>query len=94
VASETMRKKFDNVHYFPSYEIITGAFNRGAYFAGDLRNVVEDGVSHVMKLFMAHATGGMLPRHDAPPREANDDHLEVAGRIVEVECDEIALDKR
>ena len=95
VAAETIRRRFENVHYFPSYEIITGAFNRGAYYAPDLRNVVETGVAHVMKLFMAHATGGASAEPSAAPRVANDDeHLEAAGRLVEVECDEVALDKR
>ena len=95
VAAETMRRRFDNVHYFPSYEIITGAFNRGAYYAGDLRNVVETGVGHVMRLFMAHATGSAPGTKPSPPAVANDDdHLEAAGRLIEVECDEVALDKR
>jgi hypothetical protein len=94
VAAETMRAGFPNVHYFPSYEIITGAFNRGAYYAADLRNVVEDGVAHVMRLFMAHATDQGAGETVAARRGANDDHhLEVASRIVEVECDEVALDK-
>src|SRR5205823_7433624 len=39
VAAETIRKEHRNVDYFPSYEIITGQFNRGAYFEGDLRSV-------------------------------------------------------
>lgn len=95
VAAETLRRRFDNVHYFPSYEIITGAFNRGAYYAPDLRNVVETGVAHVMRLFMLHATGEASVGPTTANRVANDDdHLEVAGRIVEVECDEVALDKR
>jgi GSCFA family len=95
VAADAMRRRFDNVHYFPSYEIITGAFNRGAYYASDLRNVVETGVAHVMRLFMAHATDQADGTVVAAPRVANDDdHLEAASRIVEVECDEVALDKR
>jgi hypothetical protein len=56
---------------------------------------VENGVAHVMRLFMAHATGGVTEARAATPPVANDDdHLEAAGRIVEVECDEVALDKR
>jgi hypothetical protein len=95
VAAETMRRSFANVHYFPSYEIITGAFNRGAYYAGDLRNVVEDGVSHVMRLFMAHVAGDASKAPAAKPTSANDDdHLAIASRMVEVECDEVALDRR
>jgi hypothetical protein len=96
VAAETMRQRFDNVHYFPSYEIIVGAFNRGAYYAPDLRNVVENGVSHVMRLFLAHATGGAAdarPDTAAAPPADEDEHLKRAERLVEVECDEVALDR-
>jgi hypothetical protein len=90
-----MRQRFENVHYFPSYEVITGAFNRGAYYAPDLRNVLEDGVAHVMRLFLAHATG--QPQSGAGGAEASeepqDQHLDAARRLVEVECDEVALDR-
>jgi hypothetical protein len=95
VAAETMHRRFANVHYFPSYEIITGAFNRGAYYADDLRNVVEDGVSHVMRLFMLHAAG--LEKPIDAERAANVtavEHLAAAQRLVEVECDEVSLDVR
>jgi len=95
VAAETMRMNFDNIHYFPSYEIITGAFNRGAYYAADLRNVLEDGVAHVMGLFMAHATRGEESRSTdrSPASRDSDDFVERAGKLVEVECDEVALDR-
>lgn len=93
VAAETMRKRFAHVHYFPSYEIITGAFNRGAYYAADLRNVLENGVSHVMGLFMAHVTDGVTPAapRDAKKDPANDRQV-LAQKLIEVECDEVALD--
>lgn len=96
VAAETLRRKYDNVHYFPSYEIITGAFNRGAYYAADLRNVLETGVSHVMGLFMKHATSGELTKTAAitkgkPSRSKR--LYERAQEMVEVECDEVSLDR-
>lgn len=91
VAAESMRRTFENVHYFPSYEIITGAFNRGAYYADDLRNVVEEGVEHVMRLFMQHVSGG-VDRKMAPEEEL-DEHVQRAQQLVEVECDEVALDR-
>lgn len=96
VAAEAMRQRFENVHYFPSYEIITGGFSRGAYYAPDLRNVLEDGVAHVMRLFMAHATGSVqqpAPSQPTAARAEEDDHLAAAQRMVEVECDEVALDR-
>ncbi|MCL6697303.1 GSCFA domain-containing protein [Sphingomonas sp. NSE70-1] len=94
VAAETMRKRHSNVHYFPSYEIISGAFNRGGYYADDLRNVVETGVSHVMGLFMKHVTAGVAASQ--PPAKCSDAKAELmrkAQEMVEVECDEVALDR-
>jgi hypothetical protein len=98
VAADMLATRFAHVHYFPSYEIITGAFSRGAYYAEDLRNVLENGVAHVMGLFMKHATG------EAPAAAANDglpaaaapapaeDSQAMAAKLVEVECDEAGLD--
>ncbi|QNM83796.1 GSCFA domain-containing protein [Sphingomonas sabuli] len=96
VASETVRQRFANVHYFPAYEIVTGGFNRGAYFARDLRNVTEAGVEHVMRLFMAHATDGAAAagKRRGKTRSAEDDYLKLSRAMIEVECDEAMLDRR
>lgn len=53
-AAGEFANQHDDVAYFPSYEIVTGNFNRGLYFADDLRSVREDGVAHVMRLFLKH----------------------------------------
>lgn len=80
--------------YFPSYEIVTGAFTRGRYFAADLRSVTEEGVEHVMRLFLHHATTRSTPdsqnRSDAmdPGDAAYMDH---ASRVADVICDEDLL---
>lgn len=94
VAAEMLRKQFAHVHYFPSYEIITGNFSRGRYYAADLRSVTEEGVSHVMRLFLQHATDGAVVIK-APDTDlaAADAYLTQAEALVEVECDEIALDR-
>jgi hypothetical protein len=63
-------EKNDWVHYFPSYEVITGAYTRGRYFAEDLRNVTEEGVSHVMRLFLSHAAGIVRPVPASTPAPA------------------------
>lgn len=99
VAAEMLTSRFRHVHYFPSYEIITGAFSRGAYYADDLRNVVEAGVSHVMRLFMNHATGDVAASEaeirDVPAKlDSSEDHRALATKLVEVECDEAALDPK
>lgn len=96
VAAGMLRKRLQNVHYFPSYEIITSAFNRGAYYAADLRNVVEDGVSHVMRLFLQHAAGGGVgaSASQSPPQPVSsaDKFTKDVERWVQVECDEEKLD--
>lgn len=94
VAAGMLEREYAHVHYFPSYEIITGSYARGAYFAGDLRGVLEDGVGHVMRLFLKHATGGEVA--SAPPVPvaiAEEVVNQTAQALVEVECDESALDR-
>ena len=95
VAAETLVSRFGHVEYFPSYEIITGAFSRGAYYADDLRNVLENGVSHVMRLFMKHATGHPSTEPRGRSMQAatpSQDIQQLAAKLVQVECDEAALD--
>jgi len=96
VAAEILCKRYEHVHYFPSYEIITGSFNRGRYYSDDLRNVTEEGFSHVMRLFLRHATGtAPIARLDDAERVSpSDDFAARAQALVEVECDEVALDRR
>lgn len=96
VAAEMVTTAQDFVHYFPSYEIITGAHARGAYFAEDLRNVTEAGVEHVMRLLMRHAAGIETAPAPGGPEAAPvpDASTELARHFVEVECDEVALDRR
>ncbi len=77
------------VQYFPSYEIITGAFTDGRYFAQDRRSVTQAGVDHVMRLFIRHVTDGEAAM--APP-QAEDDHFDRSQQAVAVLCEEEALD--
>jgi hypothetical protein len=93
VAAGMLEREYNHVHYFPSYEIITGSYARGAYFANDLRSVLEDGVGHVMRLFLKHATGGATSA-PAPAKAAAEEVLNHAAQaLVDVECDESALDR-
>lgn len=57
---------FGNVSYFPSYEIITGSYNRGAYFEADLRSVRAEGVAHVMRVFRETLVDGSMFRQRSP----------------------------
>lgn len=93
VAAETLAREAPDVAYFPSFEIITGAPSRGAYFAEDCRSVTEAGVAHVMRCFMRHfaeADAAVL----APSPPAEDAHTQAMERLVRVACEEEALDRR
>lgn len=95
VAAEEIAGSDPAIAYFPSYEIITGNFNRGAYFAEDLRSVTEAGVNHVMRLFLKHyttgAVGGVNPSagDDGAYRTLQAD--QAMADVVAVICDEEVL---
>ena len=92
IAAERLVETFSGVYYFPAYEIVTGAFNRGQYFADDLRSVTEAGVQHVMSLFFAHATtAGRLPDPPAGEPAFTPVATTAAEKALEVLCDEELL---
>jgi hypothetical protein len=89
VACEQLCRDFDNVAYFPSYEVVTGGYTRSTYFASDFRTVTEEGVEHVMRLFLHHATDGDIKR--ASHTEQRDDSnafVENMVNVVRTICDE------
>ncbi|MBV9858889.1 MAG: GSCFA domain-containing protein [Alphaproteobacteria bacterium] len=54
IAADEIERRYSNVFYFPSYEIITSPAAGGRYYRDDLREVTEIGVRHVMRVFEAH----------------------------------------
>jgi GSCFA family len=54
VAADEIAKSYDNVEYFPSYEIIAGSALGARYFDETLRQVGGVGVRHVMRIFEKH----------------------------------------
>lgn len=58
VAAGEVAQANPQVSYFPSFEVITSAHSRGAYFEPDLRGVREVGVAHVMRVFSRHFIDG------------------------------------
>lgn len=85
--------RFDNVQYFPSYEIISHVASFGQYLESDLRGVVERGVGHVMDCFMKALlkTGpdeeapAAAPAAAAPGASA----ASLTAHFLDVECEEI-----
>jgi len=80
--------------YFPSFEIITGNYNKGMYFESDLRSIKPEGVDHVMRLFLSNYVGGEARHEPAEKRGASDvDDIKREIAVVnEIVCDEEAID--
>lgn len=92
-AAEVVNQSTD-AFYFPSYEIITGNFNRGSYYAEDLRGVVEDGVNHVMRVFFKNVTDkNLVETPENIPSKFKEQSKPTIKSIVDVECDEELLDR-
>lgn len=91
VAAGQLASGYDNVDYFPSYEIITGHFNRGRYFEEDLREIRPEGVNRVMRLFKQHF---FAPATAAPMNEqfGADFRREIAA-TAKILCDEELFDR-
>ncbi|AKS47843.1 GSCFA family protein [Octadecabacter temperatus] len=100
VAVEQLRERLNDAHYFPSYEVITGNYNRGAYYSENLRDVEEDGVSHAMSLFMKHYTEQSQPslasrvkKKLTKRKSASNKFQEEVGEALAVICDEELIEK-
>lgn len=98
VAAETMAARLSDVDYFPSYEIITSAFSRGAYYASDLREVEERGVRHAMRTFFRHYCPSMTPPAEAkaPPPAApviSSEQASLSAQLNDIICDEQRLEQ-
>lgn len=87
VADEACRKLAD-VMYFPSYEIITMAPTKGAYFEADMRQVKASGVDHVMQAFFASCTQKRRTTDKATTAKRTKDVLREIEETAQVICDE------
>jgi hypothetical protein len=91
VVAETISNRYDWVDYFPSYEIITGSYNSGAYFHDDCREVRETGVAHAMRCFMSHYLADAPTMNGSPRASAPREAAERTGDVIV--CDEEAIDQ-
>lgn len=97
VAAEVTAQNHHDVYYFPSYEIITGNYNRGRYYGADLRAITQEGVDHVMSVFMKHLTEGgdaQSPSMTASQEtQEGDEAVAELMALAAAECDEELLEK-
>lgn len=85
-AADEVARRNPACDYFPAYEIVTGNHARGGYFEDDLRSVRQEGVDHVMRMFVAHYADG------APRPVLSEELLKENARAGEIVCDEEAID--
>jgi len=90
VADEIIRK-YEHCDYFPSYEIITGQHIGNKYLEDDLRSVRQDGVDHVMRVFLRHYTSEavIIPAKEGVHQLEQKNTID---RINAIICDEEAID--
>jgi hypothetical protein len=77
--------------YFPSFEIITSPYARGAYFGPDCREVTEQGVHHVMSTFLRHYGDLAGPSAAVKADDSGDEmrtHVKNMENVMAVLCDE------
>ena len=93
VAGE-MAQDHDTVDYFPSYEIITGAPTRSAFYEPNLRSVVPQGVETVMGHFFGGLRLTAPARHGAESaaQAARDAAMDAALHAESLACEEAALE--
>ena len=94
VAAEMVTQTLPGVAYFPSYEIIMSrAFDAGSYFSADKRSVTGAGVAHVMRVFAGSFAGlGTAPAAPNVARAGPDIQAQI-DTLMQVHCDELALDQ-
>jgi len=94
-AAGQLAASFPDIDYFPSYEIITSHWSRGAFFGDNLRSVTTEGVSTVMKAFFSQHAATSAPEK-APEKAVVRPHqrrsLPQEATIQDLQCEEALLD--
>jgi hypothetical protein len=91
VAAEEATREFANVHYFASYEIISGVARTQPYFAEDRRSIRSEGVDHVMNCFFNLYGEDPETHKDVPEGVKAGTKTTSPMRHSEVVCDEEAF---
>jgi len=59
-------ERYDDIDYFPSYELIASSFSEGRFYEDDRRNVTSDGVDAVMRMFFSQHPPVEMTRRPSP----------------------------
>jgi hypothetical protein len=53
-----LAQEFENIDYFPSYEMIVSPWSKGAFYDSNMRSVTSSGVAAVMRVFFEQHSDG------------------------------------
>lgn len=81
---DAMLRRYDDVDYFPSYEIITTPVLGGPFFDANLRSASQEGVARVMDVFVQSFSAEAAPEVSTAHSELSEDW--------DVACEEILLE--
>jgi hypothetical protein len=70
VAAEAIKNNYENVDYFPSFEIVTNARDSG-YFDPLLRDVTSKAVGHVIRIFITRLTNSVYKEIESEAASAD-----------------------
>jgi GSCFA family len=90
VAAETACREFEDVHYFPAYEIVTGPQAPEDFFEHDKRNVSRRAVETVMSAFLAACNLGEVPPVLTSDTSNPIRQQQLSAQLLEIECEEAA----
>lgn len=79
----------EQIDYFPSYEIITGAPTQYRFFEPNMRSVAPHGVAAVMATFFGATEGAGIAQPSAPPKSARREDVDTDDDVV---CEEALLE--
>jgi hypothetical protein len=88
-AAGEVEARFDNVAYFPAYEIISHPASFGQYLDSDLREVTERGVAHVMDCFLSSFYGLAPAAHSAQQPSSGEPVASLGPAEPPPDCDEV-----
>ncbi|MFA5171093.1 MAG: GSCFA domain-containing protein [Sulfuriferula sp.] len=92
-AAEEICRRNAMCEYFPAYEMITGHYNHGAWFEGDLRSVRAEGIEHVMRTFFKHYAADEAGMADGEGKASAARVVLNYAAVAGVVCEEAALDQ-
>lgn len=90
VVAENISREFDEVYYFPAYEIVTGPQAPKHFFHEDRRNVTNSAVEAVMAAFFTACDVSREERQSSSENTTHGNTHHLSQTLCNIECEEVA----